>query len=87
MPENNEAMMALVQVTTARIVESIKGQTKPEEVLTWLATQEIEVITASIKWTQPRGWGVAIEPLLESMTPDQRRGFFAALLAVFAQSV
>jgi hypothetical protein len=62
------------------------GGPEPATVLEWLATEDAATIQAAIIATQPKGWAVAISPLVESLTPDQRIGMLAAFVAVWVQT-
>lgn len=67
-----------------RIIATLKEKTEPTAVLQWLADQPSETVKQAIKETQPKAFAVAIEPLIESLTEDQRRGFIVALIAVYS---
>lgn len=81
-------VQALVGKLAERIRESLyeKGPTTAS-VLEWLKTQDTKVIRQAIRETQPKGWAVASEPLIDSLTDDQSIGVLAALVAVFVQTV
>lgn len=70
-----------------KVLETLHEGADPIAVLKWLESTPAAMIKTAIHGTQPKAWSVAIEPLIESLTEDQRRGFIAALIAVFAQTV
>lgn len=70
-----------------KILETLHEKGDPVAVLKWLEGTAPDIIRNAIRETQPKAWSIAIEPLIESLTEDQRRGFIAALIAVFAQTV
>lgn len=87
-PHKDLAFRSVILELTVRIKESLyeKGPTTAS-VLEWLKTQDAKVIRQAIRETQPKGWAVASEPLIASLTDDQCIGVLAALVAVFVQTV
>lgn len=80
-------MQKLVAGLNARIVDTLHAGADTASVLEWLKDQPSELVTEAIAQTQPGAWRVAIEPLIKSLSEDQLRGFLAALIAVFAQTL
>lgn len=58
-----------------------------EKVLEWLQEQDVATVRAAILRTQPRGWAIACQPLVDTLTDEQAKGILAALIAVFVQTI
>lgn len=80
--------MKVVMSTLARKVHETLAPNgpSPASVLEWAVSQPPDVIKRVLIWTQPKGWDVAIAPLVESLTHDQRVGLLVALVAVYVQA-
>lgn len=77
----------LVAALAHRLRETLRSDgTTPASVLEWLASQPAETISRAITATQPKGWDAGASLLVDSLTPDQRIGVLAALVAVWVQA-
>ncbi len=85
-PAQIESVDLLVGVLARKMLDTLKpGGPSPEPILLWLKTQKPEVIKQAISSTQPAGWKVASEPLVESLSDDQACGMLCALTACTVQ--
>lgn len=84
MPDISPEVKNIVATLGNKVYTSLK-EGNQAEVLKWAGEQKEELLIDAIKSTQPRGWDVAIEPLLTSQSPDQRAAMLCALIAVFVQ--
>lgn len=87
-PVTDAQVNALVGELAGRVRRTLAPDgPSPASVLEWLATHPPELVLRTITATQPKTWAVAMTPLVESLTEDQRIGILAALVAVWVQAL
>lgn len=55
----------------------------PTKLLSWLGSQPDDTISQVLDFTLPPQWALASTPLVDSLSPDQKRGVLALLIVMY----